>query len=517
MRVDIIETYTEFEKLKSNWEAVYEADSEAQFFLSWNWLSQVFSQHRKGWFIIAVKPGNTNSNYVAFFPLRLKTRMSRTLHELYNDISVAGRFFWADYSGFICHPDYDDEAIPHFSSQLKQMHWRNIYLKNLLISDSRLDLFLSQFDKNIFSRNYLERTSKTDNVNQLVCPYVDLPDDFETYLKEKLSSNTRQKIRRFMRKVENSNDLRIIHSVPETHERDLNILVSFWKRKWEKRKGREVEYLATKYREILQQGLENNTVYIPVLWQGDKPICALGSFIDRQKRTLLYFVSGRDESYNNPPPGLVLHAHSIRWAIENGLKTYDFLRGDEHFKYSLGATDRKIRYLLLSTRTGTNHNRTLDPTCIGGVLKQAARYEKSGRIKEAALCFYQILETDPEDLTALHRYGRLLYQNEQFKKSRKIYLKLLEIDQDNIEGWRGLGKSLLALNKFKAAESAIRKAIELNPDDTISARFYLARALQGQHMDTAATDEYSALINLKPRDKWEIKKQQRAQRYLKAL
>lgn len=513
MQVDVVETYTEFEKLKPNWDAIYEADPEAQFFLSWTWFSQVFSRHRTGWFIIAVKPDGTNSDYVAFFPLRLETRMSNRLQAFCNEIRVAGTFFWADYSGFICYPDHEDEAIPCLSSQLKQMHWREIYLKNLSISDRRLDLFLDPFDKISFSRSYLERASKSENINRLICPYVDLPDDFETYLKEKLSANTRQKMRRFMRNVESSDDLKITYPVPETYERDLDILVDYWKKKWTNRKGSKVKRLAKKYREILQQGLENETLYMPVLWQGDKPLGALGSFIDRQKQALLYFVAGRDESCNNPPPGLVLHAHSIRWAIENGLKTYEFLRGNEHFKYSYGATDRQIRYLVLSTRSGANHNRTLDPGCLDDVLEQATRYQKSGRTEKAETGFQQILEIRPEDTTALRRYGRLLYQSGRFSEAKKIYLNLLDIDQNNTAGWHGLGKSLLVLNRFKEAETAFRKAIELNPAETISTRYYLGRALQGQNMEAAATTEFTTVLNLEPRDIWEKKKHQNARRY----
>jgi CelD/BcsL family acetyltransferase involved in cellulose biosynthesis len=38
-------------------------------------------------------------------------------------------------------------------------------------------------------------------------------------------------------------------------------------------------------------------------------------------------------------PGRVLHARSMEWAIENGKTVYDFMRGREHYKYELGATD----------------------------------------------------------------------------------------------------------------------------------------------------------------------------------
>jgi hypothetical protein len=513
MQVDIVETYTEFEKLKLNWDAVYEADPEAQFFLSWTWLSQVFSHHQTGWFILAIKPDGINRDYIAFFPLRLKTRMSNKLQEFYNEIRVAGTFFWADYSGFICRPDYDEEAIPCLSSQLKQMHWREIYLKNILISDKRLEIFVSQFDNTIFSHSYLKRISKLDNIDRLVCPYVVLPDEFETYLTEKLSANTRQKIRRFMRKIENSDDLTITYSVPETYERDLDILINFWRKKWATRKGREIEHLAKIYRKILQQGLENNTLYMPILWRGERPLGALGSFIDRQKKSLLHFVAGRDESCVNLPPGLILHVHSIRWAIENGLKTYDFLRGNESFKYSYGAIDRRIRYLLLSTRSGANLNRTLDPGCLDDVLKKATRYQRSGWTEKAKIGFQQILEIRPEDMTVLRRYGRLLYQNGDSSKAKNIYLKLLEIDQNNIVGWLGLGKSLLALNRYVEAETVFRKMIELNPVETISARYYLGCALQGRNMKAAAATEFTTVSNLEPRDIREKKKQRNARKY----
>ena len=40
--------------------------------------------------------------------------------------------------------------------------------------------------------------------------------------------------------------------------------------------------------------------------------------------------------------GLLLKAYSIRNAIEAGLKYYDFLRGDEPYKYDLGGIDRRV-------------------------------------------------------------------------------------------------------------------------------------------------------------------------------
>jgi len=38
--------------------------------------------------------------------------------------------------------------------------------------------------------------------------------------------------------------------------------------------------------------------------------------------------------------GIASHAFAVRDAIAQGFKTYDLLRGDEPYKYDLGASDR---------------------------------------------------------------------------------------------------------------------------------------------------------------------------------
>lgn len=507
MHVDVIDTYAGFEALRLNWERLYDADSEAQFFLSWIWLSRVFRQHPVEWRVLAVKPDKCQPDYVAFLPLRLKTRWSTSQKAFRNELRMAGTLFWADYTGLVCHPDYDEEAIPCLAGQLKRMHWRDLYLKNIRISDRRLDLLTRPFHKSIFKHEFLERTSSTDGVDRLVCPYVDLPGDFDTYLTERLSANTRQKVRRFLRKVENSNDLRITHATPHTLQRDLDVLVGYWKKKWLTRKGAEAERLARKYREILQCSFESGVLFMPLLWQGDTPLGALGSFIDQRKKTLLFFVAGRDESCTNPPPGLILHAHSIRWAIENGLESYEFLRGNEHYKYSFGARERHIRYLVVSTRSGTNLNRTLDPKCVDDLLEESIRLEKTGQSRQAEVGLRQILETRPGHAEALRHFGRLLYRAGDFAEAQSINARLVAIDPANMGAWQRLGKAHLALHEFEKAEDAFRKSIALSADQNVSDYYFLGCALQGRDLSQEAVIEFEHALDIDARNSSEKRKQ----------
>ena len=392
MNVEIISTHAEFLKLKSDWDDVYLRDPDAQFFLSWKWLSNVFAQTNEDWFVIAVRSNCELNRYIAFFPLLMQTHLSRQSKTLCNQIRVAGRLTWSDYSGILVLPELEEKAIPLVAARLQKMHWRDLYLKNILISDRRLTLFLNQFDNSLFSHRYLLQTGRTDKIDRLICPFIELDETFEAYLTHKLSANSRQKLRRHLRKIDQSDDLKITHSTPDTQQKDLDILISFWKNKWRVHKGKDTERLAIKYRQILEIGLTAECLFMPVLWQGERAVAALAIFIDHQKKQLLYFVAGRDETFKNPSPGLVLHAHSIRWAIENGFKQYDFLRGNEPFKYSLGATQRKIRYLAISTQSGSNLHQSLDPEHLNQALIKTHGYLKKKQYEQAEKAIKQIIE-----------------------------------------------------------------------------------------------------------------------------
>ena len=49
MHVETLYSYARFEALKADWDALYDKDPDAQFFLSWLWLSRIFQQHPDEW------------------------------------------------------------------------------------------------------------------------------------------------------------------------------------------------------------------------------------------------------------------------------------------------------------------------------------------------------------------------------------------------------------------------------------------------------------------------------------
>ncbi len=80
---------------------------------------------------------------------------------------------------------------------------------------------------------------------------------------------------------------------------------------------------------------------------GHRPAAAYLNF-DYAGRIWVYN-SGLDPTYQALSPGWVLIGRLIEWAIRNGRKEFDFLRGDEDYKFRLGGTERSI-YRLTVTR-----------------------------------------------------------------------------------------------------------------------------------------------------------------------
>ncbi|MCB1911844.1 MAG: GNAT family N-acetyltransferase [Rhodocyclaceae bacterium] len=423
MQLDIIDSFAAFEALEANWKAVYAADPEAHYFLSWGWMRQLFSDEGNNWCVLAARHSTDDSDHVAFFPLLRRVRFSKSRQRFCSEIQMAGSISWADYTGFICHPDHETAAAA-FGAHLRSMGWRRLTLKNFRAPAKRLASFISALEGPDLHHDERQRIVKTDNTNLLVCPYVSLPEDFDRYLQDRISANTRQKIRRFLRKIDQSDELRFTEADSRTFERDIEILVAFWRSKWARRKGDRVDELASKYRSILHQARADDALFLPVLWRGSEPLGALASFVDREKKTLMFFVAGRDESCNDPPPGLVLHAHSIRWAIANGLHTYDLLRGDEHYKYSFGATDRHIKYIIVSTLDPAREQDPSDSRSIAAMVRQSARYHEAGRTDEAESGYRQVLALVPDHPAALRHLGRLLVQTDRYAEAEPVFERL---------------------------------------------------------------------------------------------
>lgn len=327
MHIDVIDTLPHLDALRDNWELVRKADMNAHVFSSWAWLREYFQVMPCQWCVLAYQPQG-HTNYVAFLPLAMKYYVRK----IYCTVRLGGNPI-ADYTGFICDPVYEDEALPELATFLKQrISWERIHLRSVL--DTRLNKFLENLPESNF--NYLSRTHSD-------CFYISLPDKWEMYLSNFLSRGTRSKLKRRIKKLTTCSDFHITHIEPSTVETHIATVLQMWQNKW----GMAQFDFQTMLIGHFKQGL----LWSDIFWLDDVPIAGMIAYQDKIRKTFSILITTFNVNYQDFSPGRVMFAHSIQYAIENGYQIYDFLRGDESYKSSYGANVRKNQSVSLSKKS----------------------------------------------------------------------------------------------------------------------------------------------------------------------
>jgi tetratricopeptide (TPR) repeat protein len=461
MRIDVVDSFDDFNSLRRDWDAVYEADPEAHFFLSWQWLSDYLTVWQSVWFVLAAKSDKADAGYVAFLPMRMQTHFDKE-RGFTNEFIPAGAWF-SDYTGILSRPEHEEGAIVAFAEYIRRkLNWSRLQLDNLMMSDKRLRLFLKVLKKTDFNHRWLGYRFPDDPWDHALCPLVSLPPSWDEYLQQ-LSSNNRQKIRRLLKKIESSDTHRITLSGPDSFSENLATLLDFWKTKWKPRKGETAEGIARTNKLMLSRCAANGRLFLPVFWHGERPVAAHATLIDDCKKSFLFFITGRDESYREMPAGYLLHAYSIRHAIAHGFTSYDFLRGNEPYKYLFAARDRHLAGVSVRTKTNRNLGGKLDPRGLPAMLETALELENKGEDADAGRAYREILALGPNDALGLYRYGRFMAKNHNHAEAVELYSRAVKRAPEADNAWFFLAQSLQSLGENEAALEACRKVIQLRP------------------------------------------------------
>lgn len=469
MNIDIIDKIETFQAIKSNWEYVYKADLEAQFFISWIWIAaqlKKYEEFKRPWFILAVKLNHDASDYIAFLPLKIELK-EHNQGDFYNRLTTIG-VTDADYSGLICIPKYEEEVVSVLAQYLQQQEtWLVLELEHLLTTNNKLNLFLKHFVGQNFEINKLNSehfTNPLDEINNQIIPYVVLPDSWDDYLQNCLSSNTRQKIRRFLRKIEGSDEFSITEVNADNLEHQIEILIKFWRANWEGRKSAEhCDGIIRAMNSELHHCFENNCLSLLILWKGEQPLGAIANLIDVSKKSILFFVGSRDETFKELPPGFVLHAYGIKSAIDNGFKIYDFLMGNEAYKYSFGAKERYIQNILVKRQT---QDKKLDVRTLSIALQISKHYHRVNRLVEAEKGYRQILAAQSNHTEALYGLGVVMQRQGEYQAAQDLFNKLIEVQPNHPKAWFSLGNIYQFQNQLVDAERAFQQALNLQPESS---------------------------------------------------
>lgn len=180
------------------------------------------------------------------------------------------------------------------------------------------------------------------------CPYLTLPDDWETFrrgLPKKLRSN----IGYYERALAKRGELEFRVASEETLPRDLAAFFALHQQRW-RRRGMPGAFAAAKMRAFHEDAaralLAGRLLRLHTLSLDGDIKAALYCF--QKGATCYYYLGGFAAELSRLSPGTVLTARALRHALENDAATeFDFLRGNEPYKYAWGAVDRFNNRLVL--------------------------------------------------------------------------------------------------------------------------------------------------------------------------
>ncbi len=325
-----METYRDagaFDALAAEWDGVLARAATDVIFLTHAWQSIWWRHMQPGEpFVIAFR--DDAGALQAIIPLFLHEYDGRRV------LAIIGSEEISDYLDFIVPREHEAEvcrAVLDYLTSPEAPAWDALDLCNVPPSSTVYRVFLD-----LARRAGLEAEDRI----QETCPVIDLPDSWDAYLMS-IDKKQRHEIRRKMRRAEES-EVPVSWSVtsdPAALETDMETFLALMSQDPEKE-----AFLKPAMREHMRATMccafEVGCLQLAFLDIGGKRAAAYLNFhyLDR----LWIYNSGLDRSFSEYSPGWVLLGDLLQWANQNGIREFDFMRGDEEYKYRFGAVDRFV-------------------------------------------------------------------------------------------------------------------------------------------------------------------------------
>jgi CelD/BcsL family acetyltransferase involved in cellulose biosynthesis len=171
------------------------------------------------------------------------------------------------------------------------------------------------------------------------CPVIELPASWDAYLAS-LSGKDRHELRRKLRRAEGAGPRIEVARDPAGIAAAMDrFLVLHRKSKVGKARFMDAR-MESFFRDVGGALAEAGWAALWVLWLESRPAAAL--FCLEYAGSVGLYNSGFDPDARLFSPGVVLIARTIEDAIARGFRRYDFLRGDEPYKYGFGAVPTRV-------------------------------------------------------------------------------------------------------------------------------------------------------------------------------
>jgi CelD/BcsL family acetyltransferase involved in cellulose biosynthesis len=249
-------------------------------------------------------------------------------------LMLIGSIEISDYLDLIVSPSNLDafvEALFDFLASPQAPAWRLLDLYNLVESTPTL----AALQEEAARRDWMYTQTQIDH-----CPNIPLPGDWDSYLAG-LDKKQRHEIRRKIRRAEN-------HTVPmrwyivndeASLDAEIDAFLALMAQDAEKSRFL-TDVMRTQMRAAVHTAFQAGWLQLSFLeFGGEKAASYLNFDFDNH---IWVYNSGLNDAFRKLSPGWVLLGYLIQQAIHQGRAAFDFMQGDEAYKYRFGAVDRFV-------------------------------------------------------------------------------------------------------------------------------------------------------------------------------
>lgn len=181
--------------------------------------------------------------------------------------------------------------------------------------------------------------------DEAVSPAADLPGDFDAFVAG-LAKKHRHELRRKLRRLEAAGDVTLVAtSDPDAADAAADLLIRLMRDSRDDKRDFLTPAMEAFFRDLARDFTALGMACFRTLRLDGQPVATVFCF-DSPETTFLYN-SGFDPAYSDLAVGLLSKALALRDAIGSGKRRFDFLRGDERYKFELGGQPRRVLRLQL--------------------------------------------------------------------------------------------------------------------------------------------------------------------------
>lgn len=314
-----------FQEMKVEWNVLLRESQSNNVFLTWEWLHtwwEIYGKTSK-LHIIAVR--NYLGELIGIAPFKVSKRSilgigkSRVL-----EFIGCGGDVTTEYLDIIAKKGLETIVFNSVAEFIfRNPSWTKVDLRHFSSTSPAIPIikgFLEQ--RNVPCR--IDRSS--------ICPIVMLTKSWGKFLSGK-SFNFRKKMKESLRVARRDLGVRLVCCDSlATLQGDMNGLIDLHLKRWGKRsRAFRTEQYVTFHRKVSRLFLENGWLRLYFIKQEDKTLAGIYCFHYNNK--YYYYQSGRDMGYSKYRLGTVLLNEALKSAISEGAGEFDFLTGDEAYKY----------------------------------------------------------------------------------------------------------------------------------------------------------------------------------------